>query len=186
MTTARELANELGAHERTMRRAVRAGTIRCRRPTPRTLILSGAERTYLRRHWRLLAQLREALRTEPNVRLAVLFGSLARGDERPDSDADFVVELRNHSAVKVSRLRQRLEGILAREVEFTYLKDARSSPLLMAELTREGRVLVDRDRRWPRVTRARDRILREARKAERELFAAEREAIDYFRQEASV
>ena len=41
----------------------------------------------------LVADLRRALRTEPNVRLAVLYGSLARGDEDAGSDLDLLVSL---------------------------------------------------------------------------------------------
>ena len=32
------------------------------------------------RHWPLLRELRDALRTEPNVRLTILFGSQAAGN----------------------------------------------------------------------------------------------------------
>jgi len=35
---------------------------------------------------------RQVRRTQPNVRLAVLFGSVSRGDERPDSDVDLLVQ----------------------------------------------------------------------------------------------
>ncbi len=41
--------------------------------------MSLSEREYVRRSWRLLSTLRAALRTEQNVRFALLFGSVARG-----------------------------------------------------------------------------------------------------------
>ena len=44
--------------------------------------------------WSLLSALRRALRTEPNVRLAVVYGSFARGDDVSDSDLDLLVSLR--------------------------------------------------------------------------------------------
>ena len=72
------LADQIGVNERTLRRAVVAGTLRAERPTPRKLTMSGAEKRYLLRSWDRLASLREALRTEQNVRFALLFGSVAR------------------------------------------------------------------------------------------------------------
>src|SRR5207247_1937616 len=62
-----ELARELKTTDRTLRRAVELGTLRAARPSPRKVVLSVAERAYLRRHWGLLSALREALRTEPAV-----------------------------------------------------------------------------------------------------------------------
>ena len=44
------------------------------------------------RHPRLLRQLRAVLAKYP-VKAAYLFGSYARGDERPDSDVDVYVEI---------------------------------------------------------------------------------------------
>jgi hypothetical protein len=40
--------------------------------------VTAEEQRYILDHWPLLAQLRRALRTEPNVRLAVVYGSIAR------------------------------------------------------------------------------------------------------------
>src|ERR1700677_2840485 len=59
-----DLAHELGADERTLRRAVTDGTVRCERLTPRKGRVSDEERRYVLEHWPLLAQLRRALRTE--------------------------------------------------------------------------------------------------------------------------
>ncbi|MEX2080610.1 MAG: hypothetical protein WEC33_03255, partial [Dehalococcoidia bacterium] len=81
MGVVQQLAAELDAEERTLRRAVSQGTLRCHRSTPRRLRLAAGEREYLRDHWSLLAELRQALRTERHLQLAVLYGSLARGDE---------------------------------------------------------------------------------------------------------
>jgi AraC-like DNA-binding protein len=72
MTELKTLAEEVGVNERTLRRAVNEGTLQARRPTPRRLQISAAERQYIRRSWPLLADLRQALRTEHNVRLALL------------------------------------------------------------------------------------------------------------------
>jgi len=51
------LADELGVHERTLRRAAEQGTLRATRPGPRALNLPLGERRYARRAWPLLAAL---------------------------------------------------------------------------------------------------------------------------------
>jgi predicted nucleotidyltransferase len=55
--------------------------------------LASGEREYLITHWPLLSGLRHALRTEHGVRLAVLYGSLARGGVEASSDLDLLVSL---------------------------------------------------------------------------------------------
>lgn len=171
-----KLAWEAGADERTLRRAVIGGTVRCRRPSPRRLEVSPEERAYLREHWPLLANLRQALRTEPNVRFAALFGSVARGTETAASDLDVVIDLKRHSRHGSARLRDRLHAVSGREVQLVHLADVEeSAPDLLGEIVTEGRVLVDRDRCWPRLQRRRWQILERAREAGQELLAAERE-----------
>lgn len=47
-----------------------------------------------------------------------LFGSVARGDERPDSDVDILVELRRPAGyLALARLQLRLEELLGRKVD---------------------------------------------------------------------
>jgi len=89
----RTLARHLDVPERTLRRAAAEGLVRGRRTSERRDQTSLSEEAYLRRHWPLLRELRAALRTEPNVRLAVLFGSLASGRGSERSDVDLLVEL---------------------------------------------------------------------------------------------
>lgn len=149
MTELALLAKQVGASERTLRRAVGEGTLRGKRPSPRRLKLSAAEKEYVLRRWGLLSQLRLALRTEPNVRFALLFGSAARGDDTSSSDIDLLVEMRDHSVARRADLELKLERVAGRRVEVIALEDARSNPLLLAEAAREGRVIVDRDERWP-------------------------------------
>ena len=72
MGVIQDLATELDVEERTLRRAVAQGALRATRTGPRRLRLAPGEREYLRAHWLLLSQLRQALRTEHGVRLAVL------------------------------------------------------------------------------------------------------------------
>jgi len=108
-----------------------------------------AEREYIRTHWPLLAQMRQALRTEPTVRFALLFGSAARGDDTAESDIDLLVEMHDPSFERRIDLAQKLEQALAREVQVLTFDDASPNPLLLAEAAREGRVIVDREERWP-------------------------------------
>src|SRR6202035_4822204 len=91
----RDLASKLDVNERTLRRAWALGTVRGERVTPYKLRVPVEERVYLRRHWPTISRLRAALRTEPNVSLAVLFGSVARGDDNKESDVDLLVGLRD-------------------------------------------------------------------------------------------
>jgi uncharacterized protein len=143
------LARELGADDRTLRRAVARGAVRCRRPGPRRIELDDSEREYLSGHWDLLARLTEALRTERNVRLAVLFGSVARGDETDASDLDLLVDLRDESLESHARLRERLREVAGRDVQLVTVAAASLSTLLMADVVEDGRALVDRAGTWP-------------------------------------
>ena len=115
ITVLDDLARDLGLSERTLRRAVASGTIRAERPSPRRLRLSEDEREWVLRHWPTVARLREELRTEPSVRLAVLFGSSARGREHPRSDLDLLVELDAPSRDRLARLEERLSSVAGRE-----------------------------------------------------------------------
>lgn len=169
------VARELGADERTLRRAAERGTIRCRRPGPRKLEFAEGELDYLRTHWGLMRALTSALRTEPNVRLAVLYGSMARGDDRRDSDVDVMVEFGVDAPEAARGLAIRLERAIGRDVDVARLGRARgSAPLLVLQALEEGRVLVDRDGRWSSLVRERGRIAKaalSAREAAREQAA---------------
>jgi len=144
----RSLARHLDVPERTLRRVAAEGLIHGRRISTRRFETSLREETYLRRHWSLLSELRDALRTEPNVRLAVLFGSQAVGRGTDRSDVDLLVALREPSAERVAQISGRLERRLGRAVQLVRLQDAQRTPSLMADALREGRVLVDRGDRW--------------------------------------
>jgi predicted nucleotidyltransferase len=172
-TSLAELADELDTTDRTLRRAVRQGLLHGHRPSPRTLDLSIPERVYVRRAWPLLSSLREALRTEPTVSMAVLFGSRARGDDHPLSDVDLLVRLRRDA--DPHELAARLSGRAGHHVQTVTLDDAREKPVLLDEIIRDGRVLVDRDGAWPALLAERSRIERAARRERRRIddrFAA--------------
>src|SRR5580700_10492016 len=87
------VAREIDVPERTLRRAVQRGTVRCRRPGLRQFELTADEQAYLSKNWKTISTVTEALRTERNVRMAVLFGSTARGHVGEDSDVDVLVSL---------------------------------------------------------------------------------------------
>jgi predicted nucleotidyltransferase len=142
------LAKELDVNERTLRRAVSDGSLRATRTTPRTLRLSLAEQRYIRHAWPLISALRRALRTEHNVRLALLFGSAARGTDTPQSDVDVLVALRDASLDRVVDLEAKLTRATGRRVEIVRLEDAELQPAFLADVTGDGRVLVDRDGLW--------------------------------------
>lgn len=157
------LADQIGVPQRTLRRAVTRGTVRCRRPGPRRLEIDSDESAYLKEHWELLTALQGALRTERAVRLAVLLGSVARGSERPDPDIDLLVDMTTPSAERAAALELRLTAAIGREVSVVLLSQAlREAPALVLSALREGRVLVDRDERWRWLNSRRGRLERDA------------------------
>lgn len=165
------LAGPVGASERTLRRAAARGLIRGARPSPRRLVLAAGEIAYLREHWPLLEQLVETLRKHPNVRLAVLYGSLARGDEQAESDLDLLVRLRRDDYRSRADLAGSLADATGRQVQIVSLAQAEEAPLLLADVLRDGRVLVDRELDWPRLRRREHRIVERARAEDERLGA---------------
>src|SRR5919204_719118 len=148
MTVFDSLAEELGVSGRSLRRAVERGTVRARRLSPRRTELSFAERHYVETHWELLSRLVSLLRTRHNVRLAVVYGSVARGDDRPDSDLDLLVSFAREEAHTAASLAVALGEEIGRRVQVVSLATVRRTPLLLLDILREGRVLVDRDDEW--------------------------------------
>jgi predicted nucleotidyltransferase len=171
------LAEELQADERSLRRVVEVGAVRCRRPSPRRLEIDETEKSYLRSHWSLLSALRAAFRTEPNVRTAVLFGSLARGTETEDSDLDLLVEMSRDSIADVAQLEARLGQRLGREVQIVRLSEAEAKPPLLHTILQEGRPLLDRDGKWARVDEGRQKVKRQAAKKRSEQSRTARAAL---------
>lgn len=141
-------AAEVGCSERTLRRHVSGGLLRGRRVVRGQLELSQAEGAYLRDHWALLSKLLSALRTERDVRLAVLFGSTATGEDTPASDVDLLIVHRRPEWSTQAGLRIRLRRALDVPVDVVLLEQAEAQPSLLADVLREGRVLIDRDDLW--------------------------------------
>jgi predicted nucleotidyltransferase len=94
----------------------------------------------------MLDALRRALEAEPDVTNALLFGSRARGSERPDSDVDVALELIPGAPRDVRALGgliARLEAAAGHSIGLVLLDEA--SPPLAYRIFRDGRLLVERD-----------------------------------------
>lgn len=172
MESLRDLATALAIPERTLRRAAAEGLLRGERPSARRFRVSAREELYLREHWGLLRSLRAALRTEPNVRLAVLFGSTATGAEHAGSDIDVLVDLNDPAVGRLADIAGRLTRRAGREVQLVRLSDAQRAPVLMLAILRDGRVLIDREGRWAGERAQLPRWQRRARAVEQPLEEA--------------
>jgi len=179
-----ELARSLQVNERTLRRAWALGAVRGTRVTPYRLELPVEERAYLRSHWPTLSRLRGALRTEPNVSMAVVFGSVARGDDDAASDVDLLVALRDPGLRSQVALAERLRKRTGLALEVVALEDALRRPSLMVEILRDGRVLVDRDARWPELGAQAGRIRAQAERDRQRRVKRARDAAAAFAQRA--
>jgi predicted nucleotidyltransferase len=178
MGAIQELAAELRVEERTLRRAASQGTVRCRRSGPRRLWLTAGEGEYLRGHWQLLAALRRALRTERRVRMAVLYGSMARGDDDSGSDVDLLVAFAAGHPANALELTMRFERAAGRRIDIVALEQIEATaPLLLDRTLVEGRVIVDRDGCWPQLRGRRRAIHARAQRSYRRQMAGARQAI---------
>lgn len=92
----------------------------------------------------LLKRIRDALagEGEPRLRLAILFGSTARGSARPDSDVDLAIWPADPDIPLSDELalQARLEALLGRDVDLVRID--RASPLLAWRIARDGIVLI--------------------------------------------
>jgi predicted nucleotidyltransferase len=96
-----------------------------------------------------LSDLHRALDGEDDVRLAVLYGSLARGDADWDSDVDMLVAFAPGSSLTALVLTARLRRVSDRHIDIAHLNRVQArSPLLLERVLEEGQVLVDRDGLW--------------------------------------
>ena len=176
MTVLDELAREVGASGRTLRRAAERGLIRVRRPTPNTIELDYAEQEWVRARWPMISALLEGLRTEPGVRSAALYGSLARGTATPAwSDVDLLVTLGRDTAQAAFELERRLARSVGREVHVVRVSEAEHDPQFLLNAVEHARPLVDRAGEWPGLRR---RIGRLRAAAERQ-FADRRARVSH-------
>jgi predicted nucleotidyltransferase len=87
-----------------------------------------------------LARVAQALESWPDVRLAVLFGSTARGTAGRASDLDIGVSVPR--AADLVALRVALQRASGQEVDVIRLEEA--APLLRFQIARDARVIVER------------------------------------------
>ena len=84
--------------------------------------------------------LRDALGSEPGVRLAVIFGSTTRQTSRPTSDVD--VGVLGIVTSRLSEVEAGLSRAVGRRVDLIALETA--PPLLRFEIARDGEVVLER------------------------------------------
>jgi predicted nucleotidyltransferase len=97
----------------------------------------------------LLENLRSSASSIPEVRLAVLFGSVARGEARRKSDVDLGVSVEPDTSAVRYKVESELERAAGRSVHMIFLGDA--PPLLRFEISRDGVLLFQRqDDLWRR------------------------------------
>jgi predicted nucleotidyltransferase len=92
----------------------------------------------------MLARMRAILASEPEVEVAALFGSAARGRLRPDSDVDVYVTLRRGTAWSFERenaLATALGEACRREIDLIIEDEERTSVILRLEVARHGRLV---------------------------------------------
>lgn len=172
------LAEQLDVSERTLRRAVNQGVLRADRRSPRRLKMPVGESLYARQAWPLLASIREALRTEANVRFALLFGSAARGEDNPRSDVDLLVRMQDDRLERVADLSAKLEGATGQRVDVVAIGSAEAAPGFLAEAIADGRVLADRDEFWPELSAQEGALRRKALSGDRRRRKAALAGID--------
>ncbi|HEV7671806.1 MAG TPA: nucleotidyltransferase domain-containing protein [Thermoanaerobaculia bacterium] len=93
-------------------------------------------------HSELLAALRACASDHPNLALAVVFGSLARGALRRNSDVDLGLLVDGESLELRLRLEVDFGRAAGRAVDLIFLDQA--PPLLRFEIAREGQVFLER------------------------------------------
>jgi predicted nucleotidyltransferase len=173
------LAQDVGISERTLRRAVTQGTLRAHRPSPRKLELPLTEHQFVRRSWRFISLLRSVLRTDHNVRFALLFGSVARGTDTSNSDIDVLVALHDPGLDRILDLKAKLTQVLRRQIDLVVLDNAQQEPSFLAQALAEGRVLVDRDQLWDALRADETRLRRQGKRLDERRIARALAGIDY-------
>ena len=92
----------------------------------------------------------QALAERQELALAILYGSRARGDNRPLSDFDVMVEFRGDPEPyrRLWRLISDLRDAVGVRIDVGLLESLQNDPLAFREILTDGQVLVDRDDRW--------------------------------------
>jgi predicted nucleotidyltransferase len=96
----------------------------------------------------VIERLRSELEADPRVAYAILFGSRGRGSAHARSDTDVAIGLTRGaslSAAEVGDLLSRLEAAAGGPVDLVLLDEA--GPALAYRVFRDGRVILEKDRR---------------------------------------
>src|SRR5215213_7897522 len=91
----------------------------------------------------LVERLRQSAASLPEIRLAVLFGSTARGQARKGSDVDLGVLLSPDTQEARNKAQAELGRAAEQEVDVIFLNAA--PPLLRFEISRDGVLLLERE-----------------------------------------
>jgi uncharacterized protein len=91
-----------------------------------------------------LSRLKAALRTGPPLRLAVLFGSAARGQLRPESDIDVAVLIGEAGLDEAQELALGRALVLAAGTEVDLVRLEQASTLLKWQIATKGTPLYER------------------------------------------
>jgi len=91
----------------------------------------------------LLESLRQRAASLPEVRLAVLFGSTARGEATRRSDVDLGVSVDPDTLAVRHKVEAELERAAGKAVHVVHLGEA--PPLLRFEISRDGILLLERE-----------------------------------------
>jgi predicted nucleotidyltransferase len=116
-----------------------------------------------------MKELVSLLCARPDVRLAVVYGSVARGDDHSGSDLDLLVSFASEEAHSAASLAVVLTEKTGCRVQVVSLSTARNAPLLLVDILRQGQVLLDRDDEWSALRREEREIRRQAAAADAEL-----------------
>jgi uncharacterized protein len=88
-----------------------------------------------------IPELRKLCR-DNNIAMLGVFGSVARGDDEPESDVDLLIKPRNPiSLLKLIQLEDRLQGILGRNVDLA--TENSLHPLIEPEVRRELKIIYE-------------------------------------------
>jgi predicted nucleotidyltransferase len=157
------LAEQLHTSHDTLARAAASGLVRGQRRGERRFTLAPGEPEILSKSWPVIESLRRAFRNEPSVGAAILFGSYARGEARPDSDVDLLVHFRTRAdLMHLEALRERLTRRVGHDVDLYSDDELGSQPVAMLRIATEGRPVIDREGYWIRLRRRLPQLQRSA------------------------
>jgi len=85
----------------------------------------------------ILTQFKHDMSPRFGIRSIGIFGSVARGDQRPDSDVDVFVDLENPDYFIMCDIQETLERQFGTKVDLVRLREG-LQPVLLNNITRDG------------------------------------------------